>query len=514
MRDAIKNVGEAVYYLWYFDEYYSPNIDSSINGIFFENKRGVIDSVQIRYLSIALAFYIALEIEKKYKNRVQDCLAFFQHKWILNNKFFTPILHNSSRTALADALSYAGQFIKNMDCGEAIMKSLNTLLEEIDWQRDVFMAHLLLGYNNGILQDIENIFYLDRFWTGIDGRFSSHSKLIKSEKNCKRRFGVRADFKVENRVGGFFNSSVLNELYVKNRLYYLFFTGPNLRKIIICKDYVDDIPKGFNWYTYLKEESECNNYHSIYDNIEDFAVKTVEIEAGNTRYCDNNGVIIDNKTSSVIRADKNIVVYNVPKGIDKIAKEAFEGNKNLKKINFSEGLSVIDECAFANCEALLEMIFPQSLFGIARGAFSCCNKLPKIEIPPNVWLIGKEAFYGCDKVEEIIVAGTNAIIDTEAFAMCINAENVVINQGIVRIMDKAFAACIKLKKIIIPDSVSEVGSDIFDGCLSLSEISIPRHLEGQITLPKLSPYLFSESFYNELSKKDLPYLHCKIQVRD
>lgn len=456
---------------------------------------------------------MASEIEKKHKNRVQDCLAFFQHKWILNNKFFAPILHNSSRTALADALSYAGQIIKSLDCGEAIMKSLNTLLDKIDWQRDVFMAHLLLGYNNGVLQDIENVFYLDRFWTGIDERFLSCSKLIKSEKNCKRRFGVRADFKVENRVGGFFNSSVLNELYVKNRLYYLFFTGPNLKKIIICKDYVDDIADGFSWHAYLKEESECNNYHSIYDNIEDFAVKNIEIEAGNTRYCDDRGVIIDNKTSSIIRADKNIVAYNVPKGIDKIAKEAFEGNKNLKKIEFTEGLSFIDECAFANCELLLEMNFPQSLFGIARGAFSCCNQLSKIEIPPNVWLIGKEAFYSCDKAEEIIVSGTKAIIDSEAFALCINAESVVINEGIERIMDRAFAACIKLRKIIIPDSVSEVGRNIFDGCLSLSEISIPRNLDGKITLPKLSPDLFSESFYNELSKKNLPYLHCKIQVR-
>lgn len=102
------------------------------------------------------------EIEKKHKNRVQDCLAFFQHKWILNNKFFAPILHNSSRTALADALSYAGQIIKSLDCGEAIMKSLNTLLDKIDWQRDVFMAHLLLGYNKSLKKlkfssDIENI---------------------------------------------------------------------------------------------------------------------------------------------------------------------------------------------------------------------------------------------------------------------------------------------------------------------------------------------------------------------
>lgn len=89
-------------------------------------------------------------------------------------------MHNSSRTALADALSYAGQLIKSLDCGEAIMKSLNTCLDETDWQRDIFMAHLLIGYNNGILQDIENIFYLDRFWTGIDERFLSCSKLIKS----------------------------------------------------------------------------------------------------------------------------------------------------------------------------------------------------------------------------------------------------------------------------------------------------------------------------------------------
>lgn len=514
MRDAIKNVGEAVYYLWYFDEYYSPSIDNLLNGIFFENWRGIIDSTQIRYLSIALAFYIASEIEKKYTNRVQDCLAFFQHKWILNNKFFTPILHSSSRTALADALSYAGQIIKSLDCGEAIMKSLNTLLEEIDWQRDVFMAHLLLGYNNGVLQDIENTIYLDRFWTGVDGRFLSYSKLIKAEKNSKRRFGMCTDFKLENKVGGFFYSSVLTELYVKNRYYYLFFTGPNLKKIIICKDYIDDIAVGFSWHKYLKEESECNNYHSIYDNIEDFAVKTIEVETGNTRYCYDNGVIIDNKTASIIRADKDIVTCNVPKGIDKIAKEAFEGNKNLKAIDFPEGLSVIDECAFANCESLFDIIFPQSLLGIARGAFSCCIQLYKIVIPPNVWLIGKEAFYGCDKAEGIIVSGTNAIIDSEAFALCINAQNVVINQGIVRIMDRAFAACIKLGKIFIPDSVVEVGSNIFDGCLSLSEISIPKHLKGKITLPKLPSDLFSENYYNELAKKDMPYLHCKILVRD
>ena len=180
--------------------------------------------------------------------------------------------------------------------------------------------------------------------------------------------------------------------------------------------------------------------------------------------------------------------YEIPKGITKIKRSAFENCKNLEKIVIPEGVVEIEENAFCKCESLKSVTIPTSVEKIGASAFyHCC-----------------ETIYEKKGIEEIIFAKNSNLKIIEMFA---------------------FSHCELLKKIEFPSSLKEIGEYAFNFCSQLDSISFPLSLKKigkdaftftnikSVVMPRFCS-CYKRSFPETCERKDqniISWVVCKIK---
>lgn len=132
--------------------------------------------------------------------------------------------------------------------------------------------------------------------------------------------------------------------------------------------------------------------------------------------------------------------YEIPLGVEKIAKSAFEST-SLAEIIIPEGVKEIDEWAFCANQNLLKIDLPESLVNVGYSAFYYCTALESVSFGSKLQCIDKNAFLDCeikdvyyngtekDWKNVIVLSGNDALLNAEFHALHIELEanNIIIS---------------------------------------------------------------------------------------
>lgn len=233
-------------------------------------------------------------------------------------------------------------------------------------------------------------------------------------------------------------------------------------------------------------------------------------------------------TSGAFKENDKIEYVELPLGIEKLGKKAFEKCDNLEHIKFGSIPKECNGCSFCNCKSLSDVIIqnsslvrvppstsgkyvvPEGVINILAGAFCDCTNITEliipegvekiealafnglinlkiIRIPASVSSIETKAFWDCGKVETIIVHKDNpkydsrdtcnAIVETETNNILFGCSKTVFVDSILSIGEYAFSYCSELTEIVVPETISIVKNNAFENCCNLKRAELPSSLK-------------------------------------
>lgn len=235
-------------------------------------------------------------------------------------------------------------------------------------------------------------------------------------------------------------------------------------------------------------------------------------------YEDSFGVLYSEDRKILLRFNKRLHRYEIPEGVDTIAKGAF-ADCNIREIALPKSMRVIGEAAFSCCKHLTTVSFNSGLKHIFDNAFKDCALLTEIALPDSVSSIG--GFKGCVSLSKAKLPSKLTVIPSDAFNQtalaeisipdsvesigysafqstkllsitlpkslktlhgwglsdCENIESVTLPQGVDTIPCEFFAGCKKLRFVNILGHVKLIERAAFKGCAKLEEIAIPEQEE-------------------------------------
>ena len=106
-------------------------------------------------------------------------------------------------------------------------------------------------------------------------------------------------------------------------------------------------------------------------------LKSIVLPAENRAFTLADGVLFsrDGKTLLCYPTGLSAEQYDVPAGVETIARTAFAHAENLRSLTLPESLSAIGNQAFHGCKNLGRVTLPESLTEIGKGAFGECAAL-------------------------------------------------------------------------------------------------------------------------------------------
>ena len=149
------------------------------------------------------------------------------------------------------------------------------------------------------------------------------------------------------------------------------------------------------------------------------------VEAGNEKYCSDNGVLYDYKKTSLIQcpgAKKEIEISN---SVTLIGACAFYGCSGLTSVIIPSSVTSIGYEAFRNCSSLPSVTIPNSVTSISWGAFEDCSSLISVTIPNSVTRIGGDVFFGCSSLTSVTIPSSVISIEYSAFRGCSSLRTII-----------------------------------------------------------------------------------------
>ncbi|GMH73845.1 hypothetical protein TL16_g06300 [Triparma laevis f. inornata] len=96
---------------------------------------------------------------------------------------------------------------------------------------------------------------------------------------------------------------------------------------------------------------------------------------------------------------ENLVVVDIPEGIQSIGWCAFHYCISLTTVSFPTTLVATEYLAFNYCKSLDSVdLLHTNLQKLGQGAFSGCSELKSMTIPDSLQTLGENVFWGCDKL--------------------------------------------------------------------------------------------------------------------
>ncbi|GMI03628.1 hypothetical protein TrLO_g10709 [Triparma laevis f. longispina] len=95
----------------------------------------------------------------------------------------------------------------------------------------------------------------------------------------------------------------------------------------------------------------------------------------------------------------NLVVVDIPEGMESIGWCAFCGCSSMTTVSFPTTLTSIDSRAFADCSSLDNVdLLHTNLQKIDWRAFKDCSELKSMMIPDSLQTLGEDVFLACSKL--------------------------------------------------------------------------------------------------------------------
>ena len=164
---------------------------------------------------------------------------------------------------------------------------------------------------------------------------------------------------------------------------------------------------------------------------------------------------------------------------------------NVTHVTVDPSVKVIEDWAFERCRRLTTAELPEGLERIGRCAFQHCKRLCHINIPSTVKVICGYAFNYCRNLESVELPDGLEKLDYAAFAECTSLQSIYIPPRVKTIADCAFGGCDALQNVDLPEGLECIEEYAFSKCPMLRHIKIPS------TVKEISPYAFSETYYDD-----------------
>ena len=192
---------------------------------------------------------------------------------------------------------------------------------------------------------------------------------------------------------------------------------------------------------------------SIGNDVFDQAVlSAINVDAGNTVYASQDGVLFNKDKSVLIMCpDNKHGTFVIPDGVARIADGAFLQSR-LTEVTIPASVNNIGEYAFSQCTELESIAIPEGITQIPEGAFYCCYSLNEITIPASVTSIGGSAFEHCTSLTSVTIPDNVTSIGGFAFLNCNNLVSVTLPDGLTSIGDLAFSDT-SLRNITTPTGI-------------------------------------------------------------
>lgn len=209
-------------------------------------------------------------------------------------------------------------------------------------------------------------------------------------------------------------------------------------------------------------------------------LKTIEVDADNTMFASENGVLYNNDKTQIFRfpCANEEAEFEIPDEVKIIGANAFAGCQNLSSIIISDSVKTIYRRAFADCRGITSMNIPDSVEYIDAGVFQGCTNLQSVQISDNIDSINTDNLFGeCSSLSSFVFPKNVSSIGWGMFTDCSSLKSVKFNEQMDFLGDKAFKNCTSLSEIVIPAGIKEIGLQCFEGCTSLKSITIPKSVE-------------------------------------
>ncbi len=192
----------------------------------------------------------------------------------------------------------------------------------------------------------------------------------------------------------------------------------------------------------------------------------------------NRDVTVANIPSSVLTIKakafynhKLLETVTIPSSVGMILNSTFEGCTSLSSINIPSNVTALGSDCFKNCKSLTTITLPSALTQIVNNLFYNCSSLQSITIPNSVTNIGHSAFYGCSDLESVTFGNSLQSLGTQAFRYCRSLSSITLPATVSNTGESVFANCSALESIALPESLTHMGRFMFQYCPSLTTVT-------------------------------------------
>lgn len=256
---------------------------------------------------------------------------------------------------------------------------------------------------------------------------------------------------------------------------YAFCDCSSLTEITI-PDEVETIETGtFSYCTNLKDVTLPYNLRKIggfaFQGCENLKSIEIPVSVQEIEFCAFNGCNITDLESGILKIKNGCALSENGLTVH------YRVNRNLSDITIPKGVEKIADNAFIGCSTLTTVTIPEGVHTIGKGAFKDCKNLINVTIPDDIQNIGAEAFIRCciDHLEcRVLKIINGCALSGDGLKLlyradCLNSD-INIPEGVIKIGSNAFSGCENLAAITIPQSVKKIEEGAFGGCKNLKKI--------------------------------------------
>lgn len=174
--------------------------------------------------------------------------------------------------------------------------------------------------------------------------------------------------------------------------------------------------------------------------------------------------------------DQEITSLEIPEGVSKIGKNAFQKCSDLTSLTLPDGITSIGENAFLRCTGLTSLSLPEGITSIGESAFCECYGLKSLTLPDGITEINSYTFATCLNLTSLTLSANLTSISLGGFKGCFALKNLTIPSGLTSLSNLHITDISStIESVYVSSSVPATAGSFFDGVdLSNCTLYVPK----------------------------------------